>query len=224
MITEELIDELVQRFNGWNRSGEHGVLRYISAAHEILMTAEAEQNLIFNETTGVLPSLNTVAGTFRYILTNDVWRVASILIKITDAPVATDYGALTRSSYKNSRMIGGILYAKVPYVRQWDYINSVKLARLMFTQDPGTHNDYYFRESYKRPTEILSESIQVDIPSPLDFDILIPAAAKLIEGVQSGNYDQARQYVKLQLKPELWKQLNSGVQGELDMEPVDRGF
>jgi hypothetical protein len=78
--------------------------------------------------------------------------------------------------------------------------------------------------TYKRPVQILSENIEVEVPSPWDYDLLLPAAAKLIEGVQSGNYDEARQFIRKELKPLLWKQLDSGDQGDIDIEPVDRGY
>jgi hypothetical protein len=241
MTTEELVDELVSRFNGWNRGGDHGVLKYLNTAHEILMAAEMQQNVIFDSTTGNFPLLNTTQGVFNYSMPDDVWRVVGILISIDlwNQPLfdydlfggVYDYGmfgsGLNRhigTSYKNSIAIGGALYAKIPFIRTWDRVNALTPARLMWTKDPLTRSGIYYRYSYKRPTQIISESIQPDIPTPWDFDILIPATAKLIEGVQSGNYDEARQILRNELKPLLWKQMNSGDQGDIDIEPVDRGF
>jgi hypothetical protein len=227
MLTEEIVDELIQRFNGMNRDGEHGVLRYLNSAHEILMTQEAEQNLIFDPATGKLPPLNTTAGTFNYVMPTTTWRVAAILIEnaYPGAPTV-DYGSqpTIMTDYKNSVVIGGITYARIPYIRAWDYINANTPAHVMFTKDPLTKADYYFRQSYRRPTQILSESIQCDIQPPWDFDVLIPAAAHLIEGALNGNYDEARRIIRVELKTELWRQLDSGDQGYLDTEPVDRGF
>lgn len=227
MLTEELVDELVQRFNGMNRDGEHGVLRYLNQAHEILMTQEAEQNLVFDPSTGKLPPLNTVAGTFNYVMPDTVWRVSAVLVEssVYTYP-ASDYSMrhTPQTSYPNSVVIGGITYTRIPYCRSWDYVNANALAHVMFTLDPETKNDYYFRQSYRRPAQILSESIQVDIQPPWDFSTLLPAAAKLIEGVLNGDYVDARQYVETVLKTELWKQLDSGDQGYLDTEPVSRDF
>ena len=232
MSTEDLIDELVQRFNGFNRDGSHGVLRYLNSAHNILMSAETQQNTIFDTTTGKLPFLNTTAGVFLYSMLDSVWRVSGVLVEIDPLygyPFASqyDYGMdrlSGRSSYKNSIVIGGIQYSKVPFIRTKDRVNSTTPATIMWTKDPETKTDFYRRLSYKTPTQILSESIQGEIPDPLDFDILLPATAKLIEGVQSGNYDEARRIVRIELKPLLWKELDSGDQGDIDMEPVDRGF
>jgi hypothetical protein len=227
MLTEELVDELVQRFNGWNRDGEHGVLRYLNSAHEILMTQEAQQNLVFDMATGKLPVLNTTQGTFNYVMPATIWRVSAILIDDEKAlPLRNDYHFRhgIRLSYKNSVVIGGRVYARIPFIRTWDYINSVTPCHVMFTRDPETRSDFFFRESYRRPTQILSESIQPDIQPPWDFDVLLPAAAHLIEGVLNGNYDDARRIVRGELKPAMWKQLDSGDQGYLDDEPVSRGF
>lgn len=227
MSTEALVDELVQRFNGWNRSGDHGVLRYLNTAHAILMSQEAQQNLIFDESTGRLPLLETTSGVFTYTMASTVWRVSGILIdNDRDIVQRSDYNFEPdlRTSQKNSIVIGGRYYTKIPFIRTWDYINSSTPAKVMFTADPETKSDYYYVRSYKRPTEITSELIQPDIATPWDFDILLPAAAKLIEGVQNGNYDEARRIVRRELAPLLWDELDSGDQGYLDTEPVDRGF
>jgi hypothetical protein len=234
MTTSDLIDELVTRFNGWSRDGDHGVLRYLNAAHGQLMAMEAEQNLIVDTVTGGLPVLNTTAGTFIYTMPTNVWRVTGILIKLDDGtiPSLKDYGIYNiqimqrplRTTMKNARSIGGRFYAKYAYARCKDYVNSTNLATVMFTRDPETKTDFYYRQSFRRPTDILSETIQPDIPPPYDFEILLPAATKLIEGVQSGNYMEAYEYVKKVFKPALWKELNAGDQGEYDAEPVNRGF
>lgn len=228
MSTEELVDELCQRFSGWNRDGEHGVLRYLNSAHDILMSMESQQTLIFDPLTGKLPPLNTTAGVFSYTMPTDVWRVSGILVEVTNPNLTLiDYGTITsliRTSYKNSEKIGGVQYAKIPYIRSWDRVNDLTLARVMFTKDPLDQTDFYYRQSYKCPVQILSESIQPEVPAPWDFDMLLPAAAKLIEGVQNGNYDEARRIVRHEIKKELWKVLDSGDQGDMDFEPVSRDF
>lgn len=230
--TEELVDELVQRFNGWNRNGDHGVLRYLNSAHEILMSVESSRTMIFDEANGTLPALDTTDGVFAYTMPANVWRVGAILVKVGalyDYPMAPlyDYGFnhLTgRAEYKNSLVIAGYQYSKVPFVKTWDRQNASNLARLMWSRNPETKTGYYFMLSYKVPTQITSETIQPDIGTPWDFDLLLPAAAKLIEGVQNGNYDEARRIVRMELRPLLWKELDAGEQGDLDNECVDRGF
>lgn len=234
MTTSDLIDELVARFKNWNRDGEMGVLRYLNAAHSQLMATESESNLIVDTATGGLPVLNTTAGTFLYTMPADVWRVSGILIRLDDGsiPSSLDYGQYNlqtmqrplRTTMKNARSIGGRFYAKYAYARCRDYVNPSSLATVMFTRDPETKTNYFYRQSYRRPTDILSETIQPDMAPPWDFQILLPAAAKLIEGVQSGNYMEAYEYVNTVFKPAYWKQQNAGDQGEYDAEPVDRGF
>jgi hypothetical protein len=234
MTTADLIDELVARFQGWNRDGEHGVLHYLNSAHAQLMAMEAEQNLIVDPLTGGLPVLNTTAGTFQYTMPTNVWRVTGILIQLDNnvVPSLNDYGYYSermmqrplRTTMKNARSIGGRFYAKYAYARCKDYVNPSLLATVVFTRDPETKANFYYRQSFRRPTDILSETIQPDIAPPYDFQILLPATAKLIEGVQSGNYMEAYEYVRATFKPALWKELNAGDQGEYDAEPVDRSF
>lgn len=232
MSTEDLIDELVQMHHGWNRDGVHGCLRYLNEAHNILMSAEAQQTTIFDTVTGNLPVLNTTTGTILYTMLDNVWRVSAILIKINPLygyPLAPqyDYGMnrlAGRSSLENSLVIGGIQYSKVPFIRTRDRVNSTTPATIMWTKDPETKNNFYYRLSYKTPVQIFSESIQPEISSPLDVQVLLPAASKLIEGAQNFNIFDAYLYIEKELKPKLWKELDSGDQGDLDMEPSSRGF
>jgi len=227
MVTEELIDELVQRHPGWNRTGDKGLLRFLNSAHEILMSVESEQTMLFDTATGKLPSINTTAGVFLYTMPTEVFRVAKVLVLLSNQNYPTpNYGldSYLGTSYKNAISIGGQLYAKIPYIRSKDRLNDNTLATVMFTVDPTTQTDYYFRQSYRRPVQILSETIQHEIPAPFDYDFLLPATAKLIEGQTNGNYDEARRIVRMELKPAMWKELDSGDQGDLDMEPVDRGY
>jgi hypothetical protein len=128
------------------------------------------------------------------------------------------------TTFKNSVVIGGVTYVRIPNVRTKDFVNTSLPARVLFTRDPETQSDYYYRQSYRRPTQILSEDIQSDIPPPYDDDTLIPATALLIEGVQNGNYTDAREYIRNVLKKNLWKQIDGGDQGYQDIEPVSREF
>jgi len=227
MNTQELVDELVQRFNGWNRDGEHGVLRYLNTAQNILLMNESDQNLIIDEDTGTLPVIATTATERTYNMPTTVWRVSKVLIAIDEGDTPQwDYGFRSqyKSSFKNSFSIGGRIFAKVPYIRQWDYVNSDTPAKVTFTRDPGTTTSYYFRESYGMPTQITAETIQPSIGMPFDSEILLPATAKLIEGVQSGNYIEAYQMVSGPFKKAALTRMNGGDQGCYDGEAVDRGF
>lgn len=231
MSTEEIVDELVQRFHGMNRDGPHGVLKYVNTANATLMAVESEKTLIVDTTTGLLPILSTTAGVYAYNMPTNVWRVSGILILIDDnnLSMVADYGMtmprMLRTTEKNAVSIAGRYYAKYPYVKQpRDYMSATVPAQIVFSKDPETKTNYYRRRSYKRPTDILSEGIQSDFPPPSDMEILLPAAAKLIEGVQSFNYTEAYQYVSGEFKRAYWKQQNAGVHGDYDFEPVDRGF
>ena len=230
MSTEEIVEELMQRFNGFNADGSHGVLRYINTANKILASIECERNLLLGSD-GLLPAVNTTAGTYTYTMPATVWRVSEICILIDDYTLSNvaDYGQFlvrpTRSTFPNTVSIGGRLYASYPYARSVrDYMSSSLLSQVIFSRDPGTTTDYFRRRSYKRPTEITSTGIESDFPPPLDMEILLPAAAKLIEGAQSGNYMEAYAYVSGEFKRDFWKQQNAGEAGAYDMEPVDRGF
>jgi hypothetical protein len=226
MLTEEIIDELEQRFNGWNRTGDHGLLRFLNSAHEILMSVEAEQTMLFDTATGKLPVISTLQGVHLYVMPPEVFRVSKVLVKVDHHVRINDYHPQYHlaESRANTVSIGGRMYAKIPFIRTTDKKNLNTPATVMFTRDPTTQDNYYYRQSYRVPTQILSEGIQHDVPAPFDYDFLLPAAAKLIEGQQNGNYDEARRIVRMELKLAMWKELDAGDQGDLDIEPASRGF
>lgn len=222
MITQDLCEELVSRYNGWNLDGEHGVLRYLNKAHLSLMTQECEQLLVLDEATGVLPLLTTTAGEPAYNAADSIWRIAEVLIA-TDDNYQVDYDS-PRMSQRNEVVVAGMRYYPFPFVRQTrDRKDSSNPARIIFSQDPGDTTDRFYLRQYRRPTDILSLSIQHDVPPPYDYDILLPATGKLIEAVQSGNYAEAHQALKV-FKSEMAEALNGGIQGSYDCEPVRREF
>jgi hypothetical protein len=228
MLTSEIIDEMVMRFNGRNRDGDYGILRYLNLAHQILMQAEVEQNTIFDTSTGKLPYLVTTDETFLYPMATNVWRISGVLVRIENRSFLRfdDYerGGLHRHRHDwLPKVIGGIEYLPVPNIRSTDCVRDGIPATVMFTRNPGTYDKTYHLWMFKRPTQIVSESIQPDIPEPYDMEYLVPATAKLIEGAMNGDYVNAREYIEKELKPQFWKVRNAGDQGAYDNEPMDRG-
>jgi hypothetical protein len=223
MSTQENCEELVTRFNGWNLDGDHGVLKYYNQAHNILMSQECSQNLVLDESTGNIPILTTVAGYFAYNAAADVWRVTDVLVSADDKYLV-DYESEIRKKRRNEVVIAGMRFWPFPFVRQkQDWRGNNSPARIVFSQDPGDTTDRFYLQQYRRPTDILSLTIEGDIAPPYDVEILIPATAKLIEGVLSGNYIEAQQVLR-QFKMEMARILESGVQGDYDDEPVRRDF
>ena len=224
MTTEELCDAMVQQYNGWNYDGDHGVLRHLNTANTILASQDINLMLVLDDTTGTLPLLSTTSGTFAYNMATTVRKVSDVLVSLDDA-VLNDYTTSVKRSYRNSIVIGGLMFARWPFVmKPQEYRSSSVPAKVVFSENPGTTTDRFYLYEFKRPTQILSLNIQPDIVSPWDAEFLLPATGKLIEGQQSGNYIDAYQFVMKEIKPLLARAVSKDTSGDSDDLPVDRGF
>jgi len=220
MTTSELLDILEEQFPGWNRDGVRGLLRYVDIAQKALCMVAAEQLLIFDETTGKLPLLTTVSGTFAYYVDPAVSFVDGVLFENEAQSFLSDYGReIVVPEYLS---IAGIQYIRIPFVRTWPATDSAN-AKILFTKNPGDTTDRYFLRTYRRPATLDSDSIPLLIPPPYDELYLLPATAKLVEGANHGNYIEARTAIIREFKPLMWQAFNEGEQGQ-DFEPESRGF
>jgi len=239
--TAELLVILQEQFKGWNINGPRGLLHYLDTAHRILCQTESANRVVFDSSTGLLPYLVTTAGTFTYNLPSDCWKLGDVLVEIGVNGSLFDnlsyyrYGTggvggtalMTGFRISSTRKlehvtISGIGYIRVPHIRSFPAGEST-LAKLIFTDDPGTTTTCYNIRYYKKCAELVSDSIPLEIEPPNDELYLLPATCKLIEGVQHGNYLEARTEILKNIKPLYWKECNSGEQG-FDYDAEDRGF
>lgn len=211
MLTREIVDELLDRFKGWGADGPHGVLRYLDQAHTILMTQESHQTSAYDQD-GELPTLQTIQGKRSYALRqhNEIWRVGGVMLR-------NSTGGLPGKEVR----ISGEFFWAVDGVRTRDWLSHDNPATVTFTFDPAGR-EFYLR-AWVRPKMLTNVNINHLVPPPNDTLYLIPAAAKLIEGVQNGDVMESRQYVETVVKPKFWGAMNKGEQSEYT-EPVDRGF
>ena len=227
--TKELITLLQKQFKGWNRDGDRGILPYLNIAQRILCSVEAEQLMIIDESTGKLPAITTVDGTYTYNLPANVNFISSILIESGtivsshNVPMQ-DYGDISRIHRRPEEevSISGISYYLFPYIRSYPS-NEENVAKVVFTENPGNSTNVYRYRGYSLPTSLVSESIALSIPPPYDFIYLLPATAKLLEGVQNGNYVEAIAYITKEFLPEMHKAFNVGAYG-INCEPESHGF
>jgi hypothetical protein len=230
MTTAELLNILEEQFPGWNRDGTRGLLRYVDMAQKALCMIPAEQLLIFDTTTGKLPIIATTTSVFEYTMPAEVSFVDEVLVEAGDANFSNlqtlsyqDYGRTSRSAYlPEYRTIAGIEYLRIRFIRSWPASESSN-ARILFTKNPGTAAASYRRRSYRWPATLESDAIELTIPPPYDELYLLPAVGKLIEGVNHGNYIEARSAIVRDFKPLMWAAFNTGEQGK-DYEPEERGF
>jgi hypothetical protein len=194
------------------------------------MSAPYDQNVYMDEVNGTLPSLTTTAGTFNYNLPSNCYLLKWVLIQVNTigstgvtSVAGLDYGwNRVNALPPEYKTVGGVEYVRIPYIRSWQAGDSA-LARLMFTVDPGTSTGYYKLYYYKKPADLTSDSIPLEIPPPWDTTYLLPATMKLIEGINHGNYIEARASIIRDLQPALWREMDRGEQGD-ESFPVNRGF
>jgi len=231
MNTQELVTILTKQFVGWNRDGDRGVLPYLNQAQRILCTIPSDQLMIINEATGELPSFDTVKGTSSYNLPSTVNFIDAVLVKnnvetlLINNQYFYDYGGVVQSSHPReleSVRISGIEYSKIIYIRSFPWTEQ-SVAKITFTIDPGNSTGQYQYRGYKLPTKLVSETIPLTIHPPYETTILLPATAKLIEGVQSGNYLEAYETIQKLYIPQMKEAFNIGAFG-VNYNARDRGF
>jgi hypothetical protein len=228
--TEELLSLLEKQFVGWNRDGVRGIRYYLNVAQEILCAVEGDQLMIIEDSTGKLPSITTTTNIFAYDLPSTVNFIDSVLVEadvtttLADNLWRQDYGRTTRSHRRASEEINisGVKYLRIPFVRSFPANGSV-VAKVVFTEDPGSTSDVYRYRGYKKPTEVVSDTIALTIHPPYDMTCLFPATALLMQGAQNGNYYEAIQTIEKVYKPQMHQAFNQGAFG-IYHEAEDHGF
>lgn len=227
--TLEILTVLQEQFKGWNINGPRGLIYYLNVAHKLFRQCEAEQIVYYDPSTGKLPYLVTTQGVFDYELPDNCWKLFSVLVEmgvtgsLLDNWTGADYGLRIGSQRKNEVVtIAGIDYLRIHNIRSTPSSEAAN-ARVIFTDEPGQTTIIYNIGYYKKPAEILSDSIQIEVEPPWDDMYLVPAVCKLIEGIQHGDYANARREVLDYWRRLYWKEMNSGEQG-MYSETEDRGF
>lgn len=231
--TSELLDVLVEQFKGWNRDGERGILRYLDVAHQILCNVETDERVIMDTSAGGLPGITTVDGTYEYTMPSNVGYVSKVGVEssLTSTVSGTALSTLTGLDYGTRRgtytpieyfKFGGIEYIRIPYIRTYQ-AGETAYAKVLFTVNPGDTTSLYKYVAFKKPVSLTSDSIQHEIVPPFDDLYLLPATVKLLEGIEHGNYMEARAVIVNQIVPAYAKAMRVGEQG-MDEIPPDRGF
>jgi hypothetical protein len=228
--TEELISILEKQYVGWARDGVRGIRTYLDIAQDILCNVEGEQLMIFDSSTGELPTFDTTDGVREYSLPSNVNFIDAVCVEadarstLIDNIRKQDYGRITRTHRRPIEQfdIAGIRYILIPYIRSYQRTET-SVAKVLFTEPVETSTDVYRYRGYKKATAITSDSIPLTVFPPYDIQLLLPATAKLMDGIQNGNYVEAYKYVGKHIAPQMHKAFNRGAQG-IFYEAEDQGF
>ena len=157
---------------------------------------------------------------FQYNCPDTVWLVKHVVVD-DDTYLEND---INGNRYWRTEEItfGGIPYRRVVNAKSTPSRvtgnNVVTPATVLFRgMNPGATTATFRRIAYKRPTEISSQRVQHECPSPEAEQILMQATMSLIDAINDHKKQLAvTQYIENTLKPRYWSQLDMGEQGVTD--------
>jgi len=201
--------------HGWQPEGtEKGILPIYNQAHRILNTAEREQNLLYDGNTGDFPYVKTTS-VYQYTCPDTVWQVKYIVIDIDDNLP----GAWTNNWRTEDLQFEGMEYRRILNIKSNPArvagSGNITPATFMFRGvNPGNTSSTFRRIAYKLPTEITSQRIQHECPSPAAEQTLMQATMSLIDAVNDHKKQLVvTEYIEDVLKPKYWAELDGGEQG-----------
>ncbi len=215
--TSQLLTWLELELHGWNREGPRGTRALFNEAHKTLLEQEAEQNMLFDATTGDLPFLTTNAGQFVYNVppvggVHPYWLIKAVVVDAESA-LSGENWHYEDYYFANNR------YLRVVNIRTLAEGSSPNvLASVAFIkEDPGATTNVFRIAGYRQPVEILSDNIQHEMPGSTDIEYLYPAAVMLIRSINDDKkLEESRLYIEQVLKPKVFQALDSGEQGNGD--------
>lgn len=222
--TVELVNYLKIQAEGWNRTGQKGLLEVLDQAEDILYKQELDQTIAYR-TDGSLPYISTTSETYDYTLnqattglSDDIWRVGNVLVK---PPFSNQLLAAIRVEYgitPNLRQpVKAMEYNGVEYFRYFQISTTDALRNghptLRFKANPGSTTKDFYLLCFKKRQSFTSENIASSLPEQLHIPVLLPAAMKLVEGYQNGNILEAIEFIEKKFKPLVCKEMSKGEQG-----------
>ena len=153
---------------------------------------------------------------FQYDCPTTVWLVKHI---VTDYDTILDDDANGNRYWRTEEFtFGGNIYRRVVNMKSTPArvagSGNVTPATIMFRgTNPGATTAVFRRIAYKLPTEITSQRVQHECPSPDAEQILMQATMSLIDAINDHKKQLAvTQYIETVLKPRYWAQLDIGEQ------------
>jgi hypothetical protein len=208
--TRELLQELQYDGPGWNIDGTRGLLYYLNQAHRYMMSGDCEHHIRVDTSTGKPPTLDTIEGQIDYEMPDDCRKLFLVAIDAEDT--LNNYYNANRD-YTDEWYVRSFKFREHPYwevAAQSTFALANANARLQFVHNPGETSDLYHIFYYVKPTEILSDSIQVQVPE-IYHDILLDgvmARIGLKEYGDRNNYEYWKREIVAKI---YWKEMNNGL-------------
>lgn len=180
MLTSALVTLAKKEFPDWSRVS---IVSMLNEVQNMIFCQDTTVHMLMYSSVGADPILTTTSGTYEYQIStsngfsNNAWRVAVVYSSDINEPVDV---------IKRDAPQGGY-------------------ATVIFKENPGTA-DYYIR-AYRFPTQILSESTQLEIPSSYHITHVYEGLVGIIEKTRSGVSGRWDNFIKV-LLPDIKMRLN----------------
>jgi hypothetical protein len=205
---------LQREANGWNRTGDKGILPVLNDVLNILLQNQTEQTVSLTSE-GQFPTITTTDNNYEYSVPIDIWRVAEVLI---DYPTV-EYGVLWADVFGTQLNIQGPIQDRHYNGRRYTLVQPVKTieriggtaAQIIFRFNPGAR-DYYYR-GYEIADQLTSESVDIPLPDRLRMYVY-QAAVLMINGIENGDIVPAIDYIEKTVRKKINKEQNAGAQGD----------
>lgn len=207
MLTSELIDYILD-FTG-NTVSREKILRWINISQNELTSMN---NKIFR----VDEYLTTIGGQQEYLMPAGSRFVARVYVK-EEKFYPSRYNTTSASrTYQRSLLDDGTAIYEIPFTSNESNNPFAQDVKITFPEhfDPGDTTDVFKIERYFWATQLLSESVQVDIPASQQTEALMYSVLAKMEEMEYGQPGQFSQKFEKEKKPEWIRFSNRGIINE----------
>jgi hypothetical protein len=161
-----------------------------------MMAHPTQQNRIVDNSTGKDPYFNTVAGTFQYHADH------------TDMPNIPVGTSAYKVSYVYTGNIDDSTFKEVPVITSIGTYSDAALVT--FKEDPTTTTNTYKIRAFKKPKDINSETIELDVPENWHLPGLYEGVMGWIEKTDNGRSERWERFIS-EICQKFWYELNGSV-------------
>lgn len=210
--TREILVQLEYDAQGWQPSGNRGLLWLINECHRFMVSGDCWQHLYIDSSTGRPPYLTTTSGTYQYDAPSNCRKIFDIAVDSLSSYTPTVF-----YNYYN-QLTGRIPGEKRNFVwagRQYTRMEAYTTLALMdgvctatFPFDPGTTTETYYLFYFKKPTEITAQTIELDIPE-VYHEILIDGVLARIGKKSYGDVNAWEHWKRVIVPKQYWQGINN---------------
>lgn len=207
MLTSELIDYILD-FTG-NTVSRERILRWINISQNELT---AMNNKLFR----VDEYLETVGGQQEYLMPVGSRFIPRIYIREDLFYPHDYYGNSRRGAFQRGLLDDGTPIYEIPFTSNESNNPFAQDVKITFPEDfdPGDTTDKFKVERYFWPKQLLSESVQIDIPSSQQSQALMYSVLAKMEEMEYGQPGQFSNTFRKEMVPEWIRFANRGVVDE----------